>query len=138
MMIEILGASAPAWANEEQSAISLEVRFSHQPGVVLPFCATHNDTDKHGRELFSRAKFGEYGPISPYAGPTKEDLDTQAFHRKKAKAADTAERMIAPLERAKRLGLATPEEEAELDRLERYSVYLLRAKGPELFAMSDM
>lgn len=62
------------------------------------------------------------------ASPDHEALFKSA-HRK---ATVEAERALAPLERARRLGVATPEELEELEALEIYSVQLMRAKGPEL------
>lgn len=60
-----------------------------------------------------------------------------AFATEKAKATRDVERLISPLERARRLGMATPHEEAELDRLERYSVHLMRATPSNLIALRD-
>jgi hypothetical protein len=36
----------------------------------VPFVATPNDTEAHGRELFARATAGEFGPIAAYTAPT--------------------------------------------------------------------
>ena len=64
VIIEILGASAPAWGNHEHTAIDLMVQFSHLPGETIHFTASPNDETEHGRELFIRALHGAYGPIA--------------------------------------------------------------------------
>ncbi|QIZ02630.1 putative tail protein [Aeromonas phage AhyVDH1] len=132
MKIEILGASAPKWANEEKTAINLQVRFSHLPGLPVPFTATASDTEAHGRELWTRAKFGEYGEIGPYTGPTKEQMEMATFPTRKRQALEKVEAQILPLQRAVKFGMASNDEVAELEKLERYTVALMRAEGPDL------
>lgn len=127
MKIVILGASAPSWGNEAQTVINLKVMFEHMNGVELEFTASPGDTEEHGRELFTRAKFGEYGEIAPYSGPLMADLEAKANMVKARKELAYIETLIAPLSRASRLRMATPEEEAELEVLERRSIVLLRA-----------
>lgn len=127
MKIVILGASAPSWGNETQTVISLKVMFEHMDGVELDFAASHDDAEEHGRELFARAKFGEYGEIAPYVGPSMADLEAKAQAVMARKELAYIETLIAPLSRASRLRMATPEEEAELEVLERRSIALLRA-----------
>ncbi|WP_311031232.1 hypothetical protein [Mesorhizobium koreense] len=39
------------------------VRFDNLPGEEVPFVADANDIEPHGREIFERAKNGEFGPI---------------------------------------------------------------------------
>ncbi|MGL5589078.1 MAG: tail fiber assembly protein [Aeromonas veronii] len=82
--------------------------------------------------MFSRSVFGEYGEIAEYNGPIKEQTQRVMFAARRAKALEAVERRIAPLERARRLGLAEAEELEELEGLEVYSVQLMRAKGPSL------
>lgn len=135
MKIEILGASAPVWGNEEKTVINLQVRFSHLDGEV-PFTADRTDQAEHGRELWSRAAFLEFGPIGPYTGPTKHELEMATFPARKAKAMATAEQRITLLERVKRLKVADQEELEELEALELYTVQLMRAEGPEVPAFS--
>lgn len=129
--ITILGASAPAWANEEQTAIALTVKFSHYP-KGLPFTATRDDGERHGRELWSRAVHGEFGEIGPYTGPTREEQEVATFPRRQQVELDRLEKLITPLQRAVKFKLATPEEEAELEALERHTVAVMQAKGPTL------
>lgn len=132
MKIEILGASAPAWANEDQTAISITVRLSHLPKMEIPFTATRDDGEEHGRELWSRAIHGEFGEIGPYTGMTKEQEEMATFPRRQRIELDRLEKLITPLQRAAKFKLATPEEEAELEALERHTVAVMQAKGPTL------
>lgn len=130
--ITILGASAPTWASEDKTSINLMVRLSPMPDQAMPFTATPDDPAEHGRELFTRAKFGEYGEIGPYAGPSKAEEQARVFEIKRAAEQAKVEKRITLLERVKRLGLADNDELAELEALELYSVQLMRAEGPEL------
>lgn len=130
--IIVLGVSAPTWANEEKTVINLMVEFSHLPGGAVPFSASPDDPEAHGRELFARAKAGEYGPIAPYPGPTKEEEAMLSFQYRRAAELARVEALIAPLERMRKFGMATEEELAELESLEMYSILLTRAKGPDL------
>lgn len=61
----IISAHSPAYlANGD---ISLMVNFSGMGEI--PFGASPNDSEAHGRELFTRAITGDYGPITPYVAP---------------------------------------------------------------------
>jgi len=54
--------------------IELTVNFD---GIgLVPFCATPDDTEEHGRELYTRALAGDFGPVAPYVAPdpTPEDI----------------------------------------------------------------
>ena len=67
-MITYSEAMAPRWANEENSAITLDVKFDHLP-MSVPFTATPFDAEEHGRELFARAAAGEFGDVAAYVAP---------------------------------------------------------------------
>lgn len=130
--IKILGASAPTWGDSDKTIINLMVRFSTFPDRELPFTANPDDVSEHGRELFSRAKFGEFGAIAPYAGMTQAEEAQRQFEIDRAKELASTEKRITMLERIVKLGLADAADLAELEALEIYSVTLHRAKGPEL------
>lgn len=130
--ITVLGASAPAWGNNDKTIINLKVRLSTFPDQDLPFTATPDDQSEHGRELFSRAKFGEFGAIAPYVGMTQAEEAQRQFEIDRAKELASVEKRITMLERIVKLGLADEVEVAELLSLEIYSVALHRATGPEL------
>ena len=40
----------------------------------IPFHATPNDSEPHGRELYANAIAGEYGEIAPYVPPTAAEM----------------------------------------------------------------
>lgn len=48
--------------------IDLVVTFDGVNGEI-PFHAHPSDTEKHGRELYTRALSGEFGPVLPYVAP---------------------------------------------------------------------
>ncbi|QTQ06790.1 putative tail protein [Aeromonas phage PVN03] len=128
MSINVLSARSPEWANQEKTAVNLLVRFQHIDGEI-PFTASACDVEAHGKKLYGRAVSGGYGDISPYCGPTAEDIAAISFANEKASILDKVERRIALLERAQRLGIADPAELEELRRLEVYSVELARRQS---------
>lgn len=73
-------AKNPVWANAEHTMIDLTVRFAEIP-EDLPFTASPNDVEAHGRAIFAAAVAGEYGPVAEYLpppAPTSEQLAEQA------------------------------------------------------------
>lgn len=60
---EILSVRNPQWANEGGTAINCLVRTNtlHQE---VPFTATPDDSEAHGREIFARCLAGEFGPVA--------------------------------------------------------------------------
>ena len=44
--------------------INCEARFSHLPDEWLPFLATRDDVEEHGRTLYQNALNGDYGAIA--------------------------------------------------------------------------
>jgi len=67
-------AKDPRWANAEHTMINLTVRFA-EISEDLPFTASPNDCEAHGRAIFAAAKAGEYGAVAefvPYV-PTQEE-----------------------------------------------------------------
>lgn len=71
-------AKNPAWANSEHTMIDLTVKFSHI-NEELPFSATPDDSEAHGRAIFAAAQAGEYGPVLEFVPeplPEPEALPT--------------------------------------------------------------
>jgi hypothetical protein len=72
----------PTWADAEHSLIACNVNFDliGDESEVVPFTASPNDVEAHGREIFERCVAGEFGPIAAYVAPpppptpTKTDL----------------------------------------------------------------
>ena len=72
-------AKDPRWANAEHTMIDLTVRFA-EISEDLPFTASPDDCEEHGRAIFAAAVAGEYGEIAefvPYV-PSIEELEAQA------------------------------------------------------------
>lgn len=65
--MKIIEAHSPKY--NADGSIDLTVLFE-QIGAEIPFTATENDTEEHGRILFNSAKQGAYGAIEPYIEPT--------------------------------------------------------------------
>ena len=51
-----------AYATQPDS-LDMEVAFAHLPDQFIPFTARKDDSAAHGRELYVRAMFGEFGDI---------------------------------------------------------------------------
>jgi hypothetical protein len=71
-MFTLKSAKNPVYANEEQTAINLEVVFE-EINELLPFTATSYDTEAHGVDIYNRAKTGEFGEIAPYVPPPEPE-----------------------------------------------------------------
>jgi hypothetical protein len=67
-MLTIESATNPIYANEEGTAVELQVKFE-EFNEILPFGATSYDPLPYGVELYNRALAGEFGPIAPYVPP---------------------------------------------------------------------
>lgn len=67
--MQFSAAYGPAWANKEHTAINITLE-SDQFGTI-PFTATQADPEAHGRELFSKAARGDFGPVAEYVAPDK-------------------------------------------------------------------
>jgi hypothetical protein len=74
------------WANQEHTLIDCEVTFK-TIGTV-PFTADPNDTEEHGRDIFARAKAGEFGTVAEWTPPTTEQLAANVRYRRDALLAE--------------------------------------------------
>lgn len=61
MSFEYTTVTDMQWANEARSAVTMTVDFNSL-GLV-PFTASPDDMEEHGRELFARAVAGDFGSI---------------------------------------------------------------------------
>lgn len=125
--IEIISAKNPRCRESEPGVITLDVRFSHLPSEV-PFTACRNDCEEHGRELYSRAVFGEFGPIEVVTQPPPSEAEQRDCLDGKLKQAATT---MAPLEDAEKIGIITDSEAAKLLTWRRYRVALYRLPESE-------
>ncbi len=77
-MYEVIKGSA-VYASEDRQMIDVVIVVN---GEQLPFTANPNDVEEVGREIYTRAVFGEYGEVKPYVPitpvavpePTAEEL----------------------------------------------------------------
>ena len=62
----------PRWANAEQTMIDCEITTSQFGDEVLPFTASANDVESHGRAIFADIANGLHGEIAAYVPPPPE------------------------------------------------------------------
>jgi hypothetical protein len=67
MQAILTSLSNARWANAEQTAIDCEITTSQFGDEVLPFTASANDCEAHGRAIFADIVAGKYGPIAEFA-----------------------------------------------------------------------
>lgn len=127
MDIEVITAANPRHLAGDQESITLDVRFSHLEEVV-EFTARRDDAERHGRELYSRAVFGEFGEIKVITPPPPTEAELQA---RLDEALKRAAAVMAPLEDADKLGIISEHEKAQLTAWQRYRVALYRLPQSE-------
>ncbi|WP_421320512.1 tail fiber assembly protein [Aeromonas veronii] len=119
--IEIIHAENPRQFDGDSETITLDVLFSHLPDAIQ-FAARKDDHEQHGRELYVRAVFGEYGPIEVITPPPPE---TELLARLD-EALKRATAVMAPLEDADELGIISEHEKTQLTAWQHYRVALYR------------
>lgn len=105
-------------------AIELDVLFEGF-NEFIPFSASPSDSTEHGRELYSRAVYCEFGPVEERERPTLPVSEADLLRQRDALMAEATAK-IDPLLDAKELGLATEQELAELAAEQRYRIELMR------------
>ena len=65
-------AKDPKWANAEQTLIDLTIKWD---GLAeeLPFTASLDDPEPHGRAIFAAAVAGEFGPVAEWLPPPEPE-----------------------------------------------------------------
>jgi hypothetical protein len=58
----------PIWVNFEHTMIDLTIKWDNM-NEELPFTASPNDCEEHGRVIFAAAVAGNFGPIAEYEPP---------------------------------------------------------------------
>lgn len=88
--MKLVYAKDPIWANRSKTLINLTVRFE-EINEDLPFTANPNDSEAHGRDLFSRALAGEFGIISDFtaASPSIEQVEDVVRTERDKRLAET-------------------------------------------------
>lgn len=122
MTIKIIQARKITAVEGQEGELNMEVLFGHLP-MFVPFTARRNDVEPHGRELYNRAMFGDFGPIEIVPLPLPTKASQQELVNTKLIAVSNA---IAPLEDAEKLGVITETEAAKLVKWRRYRVELYR------------
>ena len=61
-------AKNPQWASDDGQCIFLIVKWA-EFDEEHPFGATSFDPYEHGRDLYNRAKLGEFGAVANYVAP---------------------------------------------------------------------
>jgi hypothetical protein len=65
-------AKNPIWADAEHTMIDLTIKWDAWP-EELPFTASPNDVEPHGRQIFQAALEGDFGPIAEYVAPEQPE-----------------------------------------------------------------
>lgn len=68
-----VSAHSPVFNDDTGNSIFLYVKFE-EFADELPFSATNYDVMDYGRQLYSNAMSGMYGPIEPYVPPPAPPL----------------------------------------------------------------
>jgi len=69
-------AKNPVYENEQGTFINLIVKWE-EFAEEMPFGASPNDCEEHGRDLFARAKAGEFGEVAPYVPLVTTNIPTE-------------------------------------------------------------
>jgi len=72
----LIDAKNPRWMDEKKTSIVLECKFSHYADMGMTendgyyeFGASPDDPEEHGRQIFEKAKAGDYGTVGDYVAP---------------------------------------------------------------------
>jgi hypothetical protein len=57
----------PTWANAQQTLINC--RIEHPEYGLIPFTASADDPEQHGKDIHAAILAGDHGPIAPYVPP---------------------------------------------------------------------
>lgn len=50
---------------------TIELVWNHPEFGEIPFCASPDDSEAHGRDIYAAAVHGDFGPVAPYVAPVK-------------------------------------------------------------------
>lgn len=57
---------------KRNQATTIDLEIEHPALGWLPFTASPDDVEEHGRELFARATEGAFGPVADYIAPAPQ------------------------------------------------------------------
>ena len=64
MLTILTSLTNPRWANTERTIVNCEITTSQFGDEVLPFTASANDVEAHGRAIFADIAAGKYGSVT--------------------------------------------------------------------------
>lgn len=70
MQSKLTSLKNPRWANANRTSIDCEITTSQFGDEQLPFTASENDIELHGRAIFKDIVDGKYGAIEEYISPS--------------------------------------------------------------------
>ena len=77
MQATLTSLNNPVWSNAEQTTIDCNITTSQLGAEVLPFTASQNDVESHGRAIFADIVAGAYGAIGAYVAPPEPVIQAQ-------------------------------------------------------------
>lgn len=83
--MELEYAKNPVWTNADHTMIDLTIKWD-AIDEELPFTASPDDCEEHGRALFAAAQAGEYGEVAQYIAPIPEPLTKEEQQARRAEA----------------------------------------------------
>lgn len=72
MQATLTSLSNPVWADAEHTMIDCVITTSQLGDKQLPFTASPNDVEAHGRAIYADIVAGKYGAIGEYVPPAAE------------------------------------------------------------------
>lgn len=105
----------------------------------IRYTATPKDVEHFGRALYQDLISGKYGPIAAYQRPkiSEEQIAIDRENQKQQLLAD-ASQMIAPLQDALDLNMATEEEKRKLVAWKKYRIKVSRLNNKKPFVLPDI
>lgn len=67
--MKITNITNPTWANAEHTIVNATV--THSEFGEIPFSASQNDVEEHGRAIFADAVAGKFGVVAEYVAPVE-------------------------------------------------------------------
>lgn len=77
MQSTLTSLTSPRWSNAEHTSIDCEITTSQFGDEILPFTASQNDVEAHGRTIFADIVEGKYGEIAAYVAPVVLAAESQ-------------------------------------------------------------
>jgi hypothetical protein len=75
MQFTLNSLSNPRWVDAEQTMIDCEITTSQFEDEILPFTASAEDCEPHGRLIFTDIINGKYGDIAEYIPVVQPEIN---------------------------------------------------------------